>query len=96
MTARNFRDLIDSYLSRQIELLEFATRFETGFHNREELGPALFAILNDVFEAEDSCWDPTVTPERETSTNITEATLLVELSVAVARLDVYIASGATA
>ena len=94
MTAQNYQQLLNAYLSNEIDLNQLEELFDNYFRSRGEIDHSLFLILNDIFESLDCCYEPFPSLGEKTHFRISEATLRTELLEAVAKIESYIASHA--
>nr|WP_232337105.1 colicin immunity domain-containing protein [Lysinibacillus timonensis] len=82
-----YKKLIDDFINEVITVEEFERDYLTTFKNEtNEMGTALFLILNSVFESVDCYWHECL-PGQETSFEISEQQLRKEVSEALIKLN---------
>jgi hypothetical protein len=90
MNAREYTDLIRSFLDGNLRVENFEARYLESFKAEPAgMDKQLFDILEDLFEDVDA-YSPTCFPEEETATRISRQGLLREAAEALVRLDQYL------
>jgi hypothetical protein len=90
VNAKDYKDLIQTFLDGNLPIGEFETRYLAAFKNEPgEMDKQLFLILEDLFEDLDA-YSPIWTQEDESPIRITEQRLRQEAVKALAQLEEYL------
>lgn len=90
MSPKEYRDLVESFLSGNTSADDFQTQYFRAFKSETQMMPKpLFMILENVFLDADA-YSPLWRPQDENSYRITEVTLRHRLSEAMIKLDQYL------